>query len=268
MVPGGEGRRAFEAADVGQAQGLFDQGAEVVVLNPGSPFDAGHLVAVESRAVGRFFLQRHDAVGVDHTGAGPFFEQFRLIVPGAADVAFQVGMLAQLRVAVGGQHLRVGVDVDALALGGHQQLGEHIQIVPGNQDSLAFGAVLAHLHRGRNPEGAGMGAAEQIHHLHPGVADLHKLSDVLVKVEVDVGHGEVEGFTDDVVHLDGIGAQLFGVFPVGGQTLESEDHQILQPGQIGILAAGAEILILAAAAVGGAHAALVAEHVQGVCVSG
>ena len=40
-----------------------------------------------------------------------------LILPGGAVVAVEVGIFFQFRIAVGGQHFAVGVDIDAFALG-------------------------------------------------------------------------------------------------------------------------------------------------------
>ena len=43
-------------------------------------------------------------------------ELLLLVLPGGAEIALQMGVLLQLRIAVGRQHLAVGVDVDALSL--------------------------------------------------------------------------------------------------------------------------------------------------------
>ena len=62
-----------------------------------------------------------DAVGGHQDGAGEGGELLGLVLPGPAVVAVEVGVFLQFRVAVAGQHLAVGVDVDALALGLLQQ---------------------------------------------------------------------------------------------------------------------------------------------------
>ena len=62
----------------------------------------------------------------DSTGEGR--ELFLLVLPGGAIVADQVRILVQLRVAVSRQHLAVGVDVDAGALGLLQDLLQIIGI--------------------------------------------------------------------------------------------------------------------------------------------
>ena len=58
---------------------------------------------------------------VNRIGAGISCEFFLLVLPCGAEIALQVGVLFQLRIAVGRQHLAVGIDVDALALGLLQQ---------------------------------------------------------------------------------------------------------------------------------------------------
>ena len=68
-------------------------------------------------------------------GAGEGVELLGLVLPGAAVVAHQVLVLLQARIGVAGEHLAVGVDVDALALGLLEQLFEVLQVVAGDQRS-------------------------------------------------------------------------------------------------------------------------------------
>ena len=58
-----------------------------------------------------------DAVARHEDRAGEVCEVGLLVLPGAAIVTHKMRVGAQLRVAVGGQHLAVGVDVDARPFG-------------------------------------------------------------------------------------------------------------------------------------------------------
>ncbi|OPZ64100.1 MAG: hypothetical protein BWY85_01346 [Firmicutes bacterium ADurb.Bin506] len=58
-----------------------------------------------------------DAVRRHHDGPGELLELRALVLPRAAVVAHEVRIFPQLRIAVGRQHLAVGVYIDALALG-------------------------------------------------------------------------------------------------------------------------------------------------------
>ncbi len=57
-----------------------------------------------------------DAVGVEDDRAGEVGEFLGLVLPGAAEVAGQVRVFLQAGIAVGREHLAVGVDVDSASL--------------------------------------------------------------------------------------------------------------------------------------------------------
>ena len=58
-----------------------------------------------------------NAVSGHQDGAWELCEFFLLVLPCGAEVAVEVGVLFESRVAVGGEHFAVSVDVDACALG-------------------------------------------------------------------------------------------------------------------------------------------------------
>ena len=96
-----------------------------------------------------------DAVGVEDDGAGEVLELLVLVLPGAAEVARQVLVLLEARVAVGRKHLHVGIDVDPLALGLLEQLLEHLQVMAGDENPLAVAGADADLGGGRELEALG-----------------------------------------------------------------------------------------------------------------
>ena len=81
---------------------------------------------------------RHKAVCGKQHGRGYVRELLLLVLPRRAEVALEVLKLAQLGIAVRGQHLAVGVYVYALALGLLKQEFQVIQVVAGDYDVRAF----------------------------------------------------------------------------------------------------------------------------------
>ncbi len=67
----------------------------------------------------------------------------------------EMAVLLQLGVAVAGQHLAVGVDVDALVLGLLQEHGQILEVVAGNEDT--FAGDVAQRHRGGDGVAVGSG---------------------------------------------------------------------------------------------------------------
>ncbi len=118
---------ARSISKTGERQGLFDYRREIPAFNM---LDAGpghQTPGVESSGVGVGRLL--DAVGVEDDGAGEFGEFLVLVLPGAAEVAHQVGVLLEAGIAVGRKHLAVGVDVDPLAFGLLEELFQHEQVM-------------------------------------------------------------------------------------------------------------------------------------------
>ena len=81
-------------------------------------------------------------------------------------------LLLQLRVAVGGEHFRVGVDVDAFARRLLQQALHVVEVVAGNDDERPFLDDERHLHRLRLAEGPGVSGVQQLHAAVAGLAGL------------------------------------------------------------------------------------------------
>lgn len=61
-----------------------------------------------------------------------------LVLPRRAEVALEMGIFFQFRIAMGGQHFAVGVDVDAFARRLLQQQLEVVQVVPGDDDERSL----------------------------------------------------------------------------------------------------------------------------------
>jgi hypothetical protein len=80
-------------------------------------------------AVAVAVLRRHEAVGRKEDRARDIGELLLLILPGGSEVALEVRVCLQLRIRVGGQHLAVGVDIDALPFCLLQKLLQIIQVV-------------------------------------------------------------------------------------------------------------------------------------------
>ena len=124
----------------------------------------------------------HDAVGGEEHRCRDVLKLPLLILPCGAEVAFQVREpLFQLRVAVGRQHLGVGVDVDALALGLLQQALGVVEVVARNDDEGAFLDGQRHFYRLGVAKRAGVGLVQLSHDPvghPPGV--LHQLEELVL----------------------------------------------------------------------------------------
>ena len=149
-----------------QRQRLLDEGGEVLAAvfvggDVGQAVVAHHGGGVHP--VGVAGTGRHQAVGGEQHRRGDGVELRLLALPRGAEVARQMGVGLQPGVAVGGQHLAVGVDVDALALRLLQQLVEIRQIVAGHHDERALFDVRVHPRGHGIAEGAGVGLVQQGH---------------------------------------------------------------------------------------------------------
>ena len=75
---------------------------------------------------------RHQAVCGEQHRRGDVGKLLLLVLPRRAEVALEVWVFLQLRIAVGWQHFAVRVDIHALARRLLQQQLEVVQVVPGD----------------------------------------------------------------------------------------------------------------------------------------
>ena len=169
----------------------------------------------------------HDAVGGEEHRCRDVLKLPLLVLPCGAKVAFQMRKaLFQLRVAVGRQHLGVGVDIDALALGLFQQAFGVVEVVARNDDERPFLDGQGHLHRLRVAKRAGVGLVQLSHDPvghPPGV--LHQLEElVLVPLLCDGPQRRAEKQVDLAIGV----IQHPGVVRVGRHAPQAEQHEGLQ----------------------------------------
>ena len=175
--------------------------------------------------------QGHDAVGGEQDGRGDVLKLPLLVLPRGAEVALQVGVaLLQLRVAVGGQHLRVGVHVDAFARSLFQQAFHIVEIVAGNDDERPFLDDQRHLHRFRLAEGTGVGGVQQLHAAVAGLAGLlHQRPE---RVDGALAPDGLQRLTEKAVQLRIDAAQHPRVVVVGPHPAQTEQHEGLQAADV------------------------------------
>jgi len=197
----GEAGHQFVGAGLGfgpaaEGDGLLDDAGEVLaalviggdVLDAG-PADFGGGGEVLNIAGAR----RHDAVGGEQHDAGEVGEFLLLVLPGGAEVALEVLVFLQAGIGQGGEHLAVGVDVDAFAFGLFEQHLQVVQVVAGHDDEGALFQGGGHLGGHGVAVGAGIGGVEQG---HAGEVDLAEF------------HDEAEPAFDGVVVAEGLHALL------------------------------------------------------------
>ncbi len=161
-----------------------------------------------------------DAVGVEDYGAGELRELLVLVLPRAAEVAGQVRVFLQARVAVGREHLAMGVDVDPFPLGLFQQLLQHEQVVAGDQDGLARLRSQLHLRRHRAAEALHVGSVQHAHDRQVHLAALHGEPHVVHEPQARVGGGG-QRLVEEGVDLVVVLAQDLAVVCVGCHALQS-----------------------------------------------
>ena len=135
---------------------------------------------------------------------------------------------------MGREHLAVGVDVDALALGLLEQLLQVLQVVAGDQDGLALLAARADLGRHR------MAVACRCWPASSSSMTLRLISPhfrtrptQVVDGEVRVGGGG-ERLVEEGVDLVVLLAEDPGVVGVGADPLEAEEQDVLQGQGVGV----------------------------------
>ncbi len=172
-----------------------------------------------------------DAVGGHQDRTGELVELGRLLHPGTAVVAYQMRVLLQFGIAVGRQHLTMGIDVDALALGLLEKLLEVLQVMAGDQDGLARHVAHQHLGRQRVAIGAGVGRVEQGENADRDLAALQVEGQQFV--ENRLGPGQIlERLVEEGVNGLILLAEDPGVGGIGRRTLDAVGQQFLQTGDI------------------------------------
>ena len=227
---GGDGLGGDLLGEAGQLLGGLDHQRQIIVVEVTDTRPAHRAEGEDPVAVGRLRLDQ--TVRRHHDRAGERGEVTLLVLPGPAVVTGQVGVLVQFRVAVGGQHLAVGVDVDAGAGGGLQDLGQVVQVVTGDQDRLADHRGDPHRGGHRGPEAAGVGGVEHLHHLEVDRTQLQGVAQQRVGLG---GSGGQEGQAglDAGVGVVGAVAQGVRVVGVGGHPLEAVEVEVAQADDIG-----------------------------------
>ena len=168
-----------------------------------------------------------DAVGGEQDRSREVGELLLLVLPGGAEVAVEVRVLLQLRVAVAGQHLAVGVNVDALALG---LLEEHLQVtqvMAGDEHALVLAMPQRHRGRHRVTVGAGVAGIEQLHGLEVDLAGLEHERHALLHGHPLGQHGG-QGLVAEGGHGRVGLAEDGGVVGIGGNALEAVEHGLLE----------------------------------------
>ena len=156
-----------------------------------------------------------------------------LVLPGRAEVAVKVGILFQLGIAVGGQHLAVGVNVDALAGALLQDLLQVQEIVARHQDGLALLVPQGDLGGHRVAVSAGVAGIQQLHGPEVDFAAFqhqgHHVGDAQA-----LGRGGRQPLVDEGVNLVVFLAQDLGVIGVSADPLEAEQQGVLQGEDVGV----------------------------------
>ncbi len=212
-------------------QGFVDDGAEIEAV------DVGHIgpcsAAPGKKTVFVRFGWFLDAVGVEDDGAGELGQFLGLILPGTAEVTGQMRVFFQTRIAVGWEHLAMGVDVDALAFALLEQLFQHLQVVAGNQNTLA--GLGTGINRGRHRMAIvfHMTFIELAHHGQVVLAALHAQVDKIHQAELGIAGGG-QGLFDKCGHF-GVGlAENAGVIGIGRHTLKPVDENFYHRADIRI----------------------------------
>ena len=203
-------------------QCLFDDRGKVLILADVRQFRVGYHRRGE-HAVGVACFRRHQAVGGKQHRCRDVGKFSLLILPRRTEVALEMGIFFQFRIAVGGQHFAVGVDVDTFALGLLQQQLQIVEVVAGDDDERPL------LHRQRNGDrrgrtvAFGVGLIQQRHALEVFLAHLHDDGQQRVHIPV-LAHGK-KSLGEKAVHfLVGI-TQHHSVMGVSRHAAHAEEDQ-------------------------------------------
>ena len=166
-----------------QHQGFLNDGREVLAAADMAQARIGHGFGGEY-PVCIAFLYGHQAVGSEKDGRGQVGKLFLLVLPSGAEVALEMRKPAQFRVAVGREHLAVGVYVDAFALGLLQQQFQIVQVVARDHDERPFFHLQGNFCRGRSSQRFRIRTIEQGHALQIDLAQFHGQGQHLFSAEI------------------------------------------------------------------------------------
>ena len=203
-------------------QCLFDDRGEILVFTDVDDFGIGYHRRGE-HTVGVARPWRHQAVCGEQHRRGDVGKLLLLVLPRRAEVALEVWVFLQLRIAVGWQHFAVRVDIHALARRLLQQQLQVVEIMAGDDDERPL------LHRQRNGHGRGcaialgVGLIQQRHALEVLLAHLHHDGQQLAHAPV-LAHGK-QRLGKEAVHSVVRIAQHHGVIGVRRHATHTEKDQ-------------------------------------------
>ena len=215
--------------EAGFSQSRFDDRGEIAVRDMPDIGPGDEAAGENAAEIG--IARLLDAVGGHQDGAGEGIELVGLILPRAAVIADEVLVGLEFGITVGGQHLAVGIDVDAFPFGLLEQFFEVLEVMAGNEDGLAFDRFDADRGGDWMAVGGGVGAVQHFHDLEVDFAAAENQAKQGVDRVVGVGE-EIQGFVEKRVHRVGFDAQSQGVMGVGRGALDAVDEQFLQAGDI------------------------------------
>ncbi len=174
-----------------------------------------------------------DAVGGHDNGTGELGKFLDLVLPGGAEMPVKMGVFLQARIAVAGQHLAVGVHVNALAFALLEDFLQVQQIVAGDQDGLALFVAQGNGGGHRMAVAAGIAGVQKLHGPKIDLAALEDHGDKIGNVQVRV-RGRGQGFVNEGVNLLILLAQNPGMIGVGAHALDSKEQNVLQRQGVGV----------------------------------
>ena len=163
-----------------------------------------------------------------------------LILPGGAEVAIKMAVFLQLRIAVAGQHLAMGVNVDALILGLLQEHSQIFEVMAGDEDALAGDVTERH----RGGDGmtvvSGVACIQQFHGPEVDLAAFHGECHQLVETQLcgQGSHGLMDEGVYGVVFLTEDG----GMVGIGGKAAQAVHGDLLQGLQIRVGVEGVDVI--------------------------
>ena len=251
-VDAGEG---FILGITAQLQSLFDHRGEDLVCSDVHHFGVRYHRRGE-HPVGIACFGRHQTVGGEQHRRRKFCKLFLLVLPCRTEIALEMGILFQFRIAVSGQHFAMGVDVDAFALSLLQQQLQVVEIMTGDDDERSLFYSQRNGNRYGRSVAFGVGLIQKRHALEVFLANLHHDRQQFLHAPV-LANGE-ERLGKETVHLIiGIPKDQ-GVMCISCHAAHAKENKRFQasdiligaPEQVHVVVAGASARGSAACAVG------------------